>query len=135
MFPTNFHVAGHLAGGPATTVARAKSARNGSEVASADMTRLVIRGARLSDRTSAADLAIRDGLIEAVGTIAPEPGDEVLRLDGDIVTPGLVNTHHHLYQWATRGYAYDSGLFGWLSTLYPIWARMTPDDVHAAALL
>jgi cytosine/adenosine deaminase-related metal-dependent hydrolase len=99
------------------------------------MTRLVIRGARLSDRTSAGDVAIRDGLIEAVGTIAPEPGDEVLQLGGDIITPGLVNTHHHLYQWATRGYAYDSGLFGWLSTLYPIWARMTPDDVHAAALL
>lgn len=93
------------------------------------MTRLVIRGARWPG-----DIAIRDGLIEAVGTVAAEPDDEVLQLDGDIVTAGLVNTHHHLYQWATRGYAYDSGLFGWLTTLYPIWSKMTPEDVYAAAV-
>ena len=98
------------------------------------MTRLVIRGGRLAGPEPTGDLAIRDGLIDAVGRVEPEPGDDVLRLDGEIVTPGLVNTHHHLYQWATRGYAYDDGLFGWLTTLYPIWARMTPDDVYTAAL-
>ena len=47
------------------------------------------------------------------------------RVDGTgcLVTPGLVNTHHHLYQWATRGLAQQETLFGWLTELYPIWAR------------
>jgi cytosine/adenosine deaminase-related metal-dependent hydrolase len=49
-----------------------------------------------------------------------------------LVTPGLVNTHHHLYQWITRGYATDDTLFGWLNTLYPVWERLTDDLVHAA---
>jgi cytosine/adenosine deaminase-related metal-dependent hydrolase len=92
--------------------------------------RLVIRGARYPG-----DVAIRAGFIEAVGTIAAEPGDRVLRADGDIVTAGLINTHHHLYQWATRGRAVDCDLFGWLSELYPVWARLDPDDVHAAAVV
>lgn len=81
------------------------------------------------------DIAVRDGFIEAVGDVPAEPGDDVLDVAGDVVTAGLINTHHHLYQWATRGYAYDSGLFGWLTTLYPIWSRMTPEDVHAAAVV
>ena len=55
--------------------------------------------------------------------------------DGDIVTAGLVNTHHHFYQWMTRGWAYDCDLFGWLTTLYPVWARLTPEDVEAAAAM
>jgi len=92
--------------------------------------RLVIRGAR-----HPGDVAIRDGLIEAVGSIPAEPGDEVLAVDGDVVTAGLINTHHHLYQWATRGRAVDCNLFGWLTELYPIWARLGPDDVHAAAVV
>src|SRR5437763_583140 len=41
---------------------------------------------------------------------------------GMLATPGLVNTHHHLYQWITRGYAQDATLFGWLTDLYPVWA-------------
>jgi cytosine/adenosine deaminase-related metal-dependent hydrolase len=101
-----------------------------SSDAAARPPRLVIRGAR-----TPGDVAVRDGLIEAVGTVAPEPGDEVLRVDGDILTAGLVNTHHHLYQWATRGRAVDSDLFGWLTTLYPIWGRLDPDDTYAAALV
>lgn len=80
-------------------------------------------------------MAIRAGVIEAVGTIAPEPDDDVLRVDGDIITAGLINTHHHLYQWATRGRAVDCDLFGWLTELYPVWARLGPDDVHAAAVV
>ena len=95
-----------------------------------DGTRLVLRGAR-----HPGDIAVRDGLIEAVGTIAPEPGDRNLHVDGDIVTAGLVNTHHHLYQWATRGRAVDCDLFGWLKALYPVWAKLDPDDAYAAAVV
>jgi cytosine/adenosine deaminase-related metal-dependent hydrolase len=49
------------------------------------------------------------------------------------LTPGLVNTHHHLYQWATRGLAVDDTLFGWLTTLYPVWARIDAHTVGVAA--
>jgi cytosine/adenosine deaminase-related metal-dependent hydrolase len=57
------------------------------------------------------------------------------RLDGAglLATPGLVNAHHHLYQWITRGYAPDEGLFGWLTTLYPVWAGLDAGLVHASA--
>ena len=92
--------------------------------------RLVLRGAR-----HPGDLAIADGRIVGVGTIASEPGDEVVRCDGDIVTAGLVNTHHHLYQWMTRGRAVGCDLFGWLVELYPVWGRLSVDDVRAAALV
>ena len=51
-----------------------------------------------------------------------------------IVLPGLVNTHHHLYQTLTRCIAVDSGLFNWLKTLYPIWARMDGEAVYVSAL-
>ncbi|MDX6208205.1 MAG: 8-oxoguanine deaminase [Frankiales bacterium] len=90
--------------------------------------RLVLRGARWPG-----DISVVDGVIEAVGDVPALAGDEVLRVDGDIITAGLVNTHHHLYQWATRGRAVDCDLFGWLTTLYPVWARLLPDDVGAAA--
>ena len=50
-----------------------------------------------------------------------------------IVLPGLVNTHHHLYQTLTRCIAQDSVLFDWLKTLYPIWARLTPEAVTVSA--
>ncbi|MFI7585760.1 8-oxoguanine deaminase [Spongisporangium articulatum] len=92
--------------------------------------RLVIRGAR-----TYGDVAVEDGVITAVGDVPAEPGDRVLDADGDILTAGFVNTHHHLYQWATRGRAVDDGLFGWLTTLYPVWNSLDPDDVHAAALV
>src|SRR5262249_51630902 len=52
---------------------------------------------------------------------------------GCLATPGLVNTHHHLYQSATRGYAQQEILFGWLRELYPVWARIDAGTVHAAA--
>ncbi len=92
--------------------------------------RLVLRGAR-----HPGDVAIVDGRIVGVGTIASEPGDEVVRCDGDIITAGLVNTHHHLYQWMTRGRAVGCDLFGWLVELYPVWGRLSVDDVRAAALV
>jgi cytosine/adenosine deaminase-related metal-dependent hydrolase len=52
---------------------------------------------------------------------------------GCVATPGLVNTHHHLYQWVTRGLAVDETLFGWLTTLYPIWGLIDADTVRIAA--
>ena len=90
--------------------------------------RLVVRGAR-----HPGDIAVRDGWIEAIGTVEALQGDTVLHVDGDIVTAGLVNTHHHLYQWMTRGRATGCNLFDWLTTLYPIWARIDVEDVLAAA--
>jgi cytosine/adenosine deaminase-related metal-dependent hydrolase len=94
------------------------------------MGRTVLRGARWPG-----DVAIRDGWIEAVGDVAAEDGDTVLDVAGELVTAGLVNTHHHLYQWLTRGRAVDRDLFGWLTELYPVWARIDAEDVHAAALV
>ena len=78
-------------------------------------------------------LFIRRGLIQEVGPMRelPETADEVLDLKGHIVFPGLVNTHHHFYQTLTRAVpaAQDVNLFNWLKTLYPIWARLTPEDI------
>jgi len=61
------------------------------------------------------------------------PGAQLIDTTGCLVTPGLVNTHHHLYQWLTRGFGADSTLFQWLTELYPIWARIDADAVHVAA--
>ncbi|MTV27399.1 8-oxoguanine deaminase [Nitriliruptoraceae bacterium ZYF776] len=90
--------------------------------------RRVLRGARWPG-----DVAIEDGWIVAVGDVPAQDGDEVVRVDGGIVTAGLINTHHHLYQWMTRGRAVGCDLFGWLTTLYPVWARLDVEDVAAAA--
>ena len=92
--------------------------------------RLVLRGAR-----HPGDVAVADGRIVAVGTVPAEPGDEVVRCEGDVVTAGLVNTHHHLYQWMTRGRAVGCNLFDWLLELYPVWGRLSVEDVRAAALV
>ncbi|OYW49946.1 MAG: 8-oxoguanine deaminase [Novosphingobium sp. 28-62-57] len=87
-------------------------------------------------------VAMRDGVVLAVGTtaeLAPLAGhaDEIVDATGCVVTPGLVNTHHHLYQTLTRALpgATEASLFGWLKRLYPIWATYTPDDVFAATQL
>jgi 8-oxoguanine deaminase len=93
------------------------------------MARTVLRGARNGD------IAFADGLIVAVGPVPAELGDTDMRVDGDILTAGLINTHHHLYQWMTRGRAIGCDLFEWLVTLYPVWGRMDVEDVHAAALV
>lgn len=81
-------------------------------------------------------LFIRDGFIEQVGPTGdlPKTADEVLDMRGRIVLPGLINTHHHFYQTLTRAVpaAQDANLFGWLTTLYPIWARMTPEDIYTS---
>lgn len=94
-----------------------------------------------ADRREIADggLFARDGWIEQVGPTSdlPHTADEVVDLTGHVVAPGLVNTHHHLYQTLTRAVpaAQDADLFGWLTTLYPIWGRMTPDHVRVSAAL
>ena len=84
-------------------------------------------------------LFARDGVIEQVGPTAelPSRADDVLDAAGHLVLPGLVNTHHHLYQTLTRAVpgAQDSGLFDWLRTLYPIWSRLTPEAVQVATTI
>ena len=80
-------------------------------------------------------LLVRDNFIEQVGPTAdlPQTADTVIDARGQVVLPGLVNTHHHLYQTLTRCVAQDSRLFDWLKTLYPIWARLTPEAVYVSA--
>lgn len=81
-------------------------------------------------------VVVRGNRIDAVGAgAAPDLGARVRRIDGTgcLLTPGLVNTHHHLYQWITRGLAADHTLFEWLTTLYPIWAGIDEDAVRVAA--
>ncbi|MBL1076483.1 8-oxoguanine deaminase [Nocardia sp. 2] len=76
-----------------------------------------------------------DGRIEALGA-GPAPtvvGADRLSGTGCLVTPGLVNTHHHLYQWATQGLYQDATLFEWLTGLYRLWARMDAEVVYGAA--
>ena len=81
-------------------------------------------------------LFIRDGFIEQVSTTCtlPSTADTVLDLTDHLVLPGLVNTHHHFSQTLTRAVpaAQDVNLFHWLTTLYPIWARMTPEDIFTS---
>jgi cytosine/adenosine deaminase-related metal-dependent hydrolase len=81
-------------------------------------------------------LVVEDGSITAVGAgPAPKGFDGAERIDGRgcLLTPGLINTHHHLYQWVTRAVSQDETLFGWLTTLYPVWAGIDAEIVHAAA--
>ena len=81
-------------------------------------------------------LFVRDHAVVQVGPTADLPAegaDRVIDARGMIILPGLVNTHHHLYQTLTRCIAQDSVLFDWLATLYPIWARLTPEAVHVSA--
>jgi 8-oxoguanine deaminase len=81
-------------------------------------------------------LFARDGFIEQVGPTAdlPREADQVVDASDQLLLPGLINAHHHLYQTLTRAVpgAQDVGLFPWLQRLYPIWARLTPEDVGLA---
>ena len=82
-----------------------------------------------------AHVVVRDGRIAKIGPghAGRFPGEQVRMIDatGCLVTPGLVNTHHHLYQWATKGYAQEKNLFGWLTELYPVWAGIDASLVEA----
>ena len=77
------------------------------------------------------DMRISGGVITEIGAGLAAAGAEIVLAEGNVVTPGLVNTHHHLYQTLTRAVpgAQDALLFGWLQTLYPIWARFGPEDM------
>jgi 8-oxoguanine deaminase len=76
---------------------------------------------------------VRDGFVEAVGGAAPPAAGSVIDVGGAVVTPGLVNTHHHLYQTLTRARAQEATLFEWLRELYPVWARIDAESEYAAA--
>jgi cytosine/adenosine deaminase-related metal-dependent hydrolase len=78
-------------------------------------------------------LLVADGSIEAVGGGDPPAADASVDLRGAVVTPGLVNTHHHLYQTLTRARAQEGTLFEWLRTLYPVWASIDEEAEYAAA--
>ena len=105
------------------------------------MTTTLIRGADIvvtmnddGDEKTGVDILIRGGVIAAVGKNLQADG-EIIDARGCVVTPGLVNTHHHLYQTLTRAVpaGQNALLFGWLQALYPIWARFTPDHFHVSA--
>ena len=84
---------------------------------------------------SGADIRLSGGVITEIGHDLTPAGETVLAR-GCVVTPGLVNTHHHLYQTLTRAVpgGQDALLFGWLQTLYPIWARFGPDEMRVSAM-
>ncbi len=78
-------------------------------------------------------LLVEDELVAGVGGGAPPPADSRVDLGGALVTPGLVNTHHHLYQTLTRAHATEADLFSWLRALYPVWAGIDAEAEYAAA--
>ena len=107
------------------------------------MPTLLVKNARLlvtmdDDRReiSGGGLFVRDHVIEAVGAMAdlPDTADTVLDLHDHVVLPGLINTHHHLYQSLTRVIAQDADLFTWLKTLYPIWANLTDEAIYVSTI-
>jgi cytosine/adenosine deaminase-related metal-dependent hydrolase len=100
--------------------------RNAAVVVTMDAARRELAGA---------DVLVRGGGIAAVGAGLAAPGARVIEARGCVVTPGLVNTHHHLYQTLTRAVpgGQDALLFGWLKTLYPIWARFGPEEMFVSA--
>lgn len=100
--------------------------RNAEVVVTMDASRAELAGA---------DIHVRDGVIQSVGENLTAPDAETIDAHGAVVTPGLINTHHHLYQTLTRAVpgGQDALLFGWLKTLYPIWARFGPEEMFVSA--
>jgi cytosine/adenosine deaminase-related metal-dependent hydrolase len=78
-------------------------------------------------------LLVEDGFVAATGAGERPAADETVDLGSALVTPGLVNTHHHLYQTLTRARAQEADLFTWLQTLYPVWAGIDAESEYAAA--
>ncbi|HJP74731.1 MAG TPA: 8-oxoguanine deaminase [Pseudonocardiaceae bacterium] len=104
------------------------------------MSRIVIDNAAISTMDDAlteyttGHVIVENNRILAVGEgQAPaDPAATHVNASGCLITPGFINTHHHLYQWATRGYAQDATLFQWLVALYPIWGRLDAEITNAA---
>lgn len=96
-------------------------------------TTIVTMDAALSELAQA-DIRVENGVITEIG-IRLETASETIDATGCVVTPGLVNTHHHLYQTLTRAVpgGQDALLFGWLQTLYPIWSRFGPEEMFTSA--
>ncbi|MFN0154735.1 MAG: 8-oxoguanine deaminase [Gaiella sp.] len=78
-------------------------------------------------------LLVEDGIVAASGAGEAPEADAVIDLEGGVVTPGLVNAHHHLYQTLTRARCQQGTLFEWLRELYPVWAGIDADAQYAAA--
>jgi cytosine/adenosine deaminase-related metal-dependent hydrolase len=78
-------------------------------------------------------ILVEDGLVKDAGAGAKPQADDVQDLGGAVLTPGLVNTHHHLWQNLTRARAQEENLFGWLKALYPIWSAIDEEAEYAAA--
>ena len=78
-------------------------------------------------------ILVADGLLRELGDGTRPEADDVHDLGGAVVTPGLVNTHHHLWQNLTRARAQEENLFGWLKALYPVWAAIDEEAEYAAA--
>ena len=106
------------------------------------MADVVIRNARhvltmndSRDELCDVDILLSNGVITAIAATIPTDNCDVIDASDAIVTPGLVNTHHHLYQTLTRAVpgAQDALLFGWLQRLYPIWARFGPEEMLVSA--
>ena len=106
------------------------------------MSHLLIRNAHsvltmndTRDELAGADIRVRGGVIAEVGFHLDPHDAEVIAAQGMVVTPGLVNTHHHLYQSLTRAVpgGQNALLFGWLQTLYPIWSRFGPEEMFVSA--
>ncbi|WP_329004924.1 8-oxoguanine deaminase [Kribbella sp. NBC_00709] len=104
------------------------------------MSTIVIEGAQVatldpSRREFVGHVVVEGKQIVAVGPGSAPSYDGARVIDGSgcLVTPGFVNTHQHLYQWVTRGLAADATLFEWLTTLYPVWARISEETVYVAA--
>ena len=76
---------------------------------------------------------VEEGLVAGTGAGAEPDADERIDLRGAVLAPGLVNTHHHLYQTLTRARAQEADLFAWLKALYPVWARLDEEAEHTAA--
>lgn len=96
-------------------------------------TTIVTMDATLSELAQS-DIRVENGVISEIGKGLDSTGDSI-DASGCVVTPGLVNTHHHLYQTLTRAVpgGQDALLFGWLQTLYPIWSRFGPEEMFISA--
>jgi cytosine/adenosine deaminase-related metal-dependent hydrolase len=111
------------------------------------MTTILVKNARLlitmndaGENIADGAMFVRDNVIAWVGRsdeipAGMETADRIINATDKVVLPGLINTHHHLSQTLTRAMAPDSGLFNWLRTLYPIWARLDGEAIYTSALV